>query len=114
MSSLNVPTSWSTESKPSVQEDKAAQLLKSAEEKLRQLDLARDDMNQRELNLRKLMVSIEERSARLDQRESELLEKEQDESSSEEEENVRKVVLQQSSATPRKSAKRKTVALDLS
>ena len=124
MNSLNVPNSWSTVppttlpnvSQPNSDAIKASQLLKSAEEKMRQLELSREDMNQREMALRKFMVSIDEKTAKLELREAELDARENEgviDSEVEDHAPPRKIVLQ-TSATPKKSAKRKTVALELS
>jgi hypothetical protein len=134
MNSLNVPASWAS-SPPAAAPAVSAQtsndlkreaLLREAEDKIKALDAKRIEIEQRDISMRRFVSSLDERSARLDERERSLRDAEEDlaasasllRSENTEEEGPsqsvsRTVVI--NTATPRKSGKRKggAAALDL-
>lgn len=130
MSSLNVPASWSSpivpppqppqQKKDEASERRANELLKEAEEKMRVLQIAQDELENRESINRRLAATLEEKRLNLELKSAELEAAKassplSDGSGEEEEEatkSARKVVVLQ--PTPKKSSRRnKNNAIDI-
>jgi hypothetical protein len=146
MSSLNVPTSWSSPVLPTAQaaaapnaavgkdegaEKRTQEMLRLAEERLKSIESARADIDSKYAIMQQISDSLEKKTAILDRRSAEMDAREsalnslssfrEEESSAntlssngEDSTKPRRVIVSQTSATPKKSAKKiKNVAIDI-